>query len=139
MSSHQDLHGRRYVYGKLLELEIGHGIPLIAVSQPTQNTPAGRMARNVMATMGTFFAEQLSVDVRQGIAQRVRDGKFPTVPPYGYRTDRSGGRSVVCVDTEPADNVKRVFHLYAFGHCTLDMIVSRLTDEGRVYKAKQTH
>ena len=55
-------------YGKLLELEVTHGVPLIAISQPTQNTPAGRMARNVMATMGTFFAEQLSVDVKQGLA-----------------------------------------------------------------------
>src|SRR4051812_34064870 len=126
-------------YGKLLELEVGYGVPLIAVGQPTQNTPAGRMARNVMATMGTFFAEQLSVDVRQGIAQRVRDGMFPTVPPYGYCTDRSQGRSVVRVDPEHAENVKRIFHLYGFGHCTLDMIVDRLTAEGRVYKAKQPH
>ena len=126
-------------YGKLLELEQCYGVPLIAVSQPTQNTPAGRMARNIMATMGTFFAEQLSVDVKQGIAQRVREGKFPTVPPYGYRTDRSGGRSVVQLQLEHADNVKRIFGLYAFGHRTLDMIVKQMTAEGRVYKAKQPH
>ncbi len=126
-------------YAKLLELEVGHGIPLIAVSQPTANTPAGRMARNMMATMGTFFAEQLAVDVRQGIAQRVRDGKFPTVPPYGYVTDRSERRSVVRVQPEHAENVKRIFHLYAFGHCTLDMIVKQLPGEGRVYKPKQPH
>jgi site-specific DNA recombinase len=126
-------------YGKLLELEIGHRVPLIAVSQPTQDTPAGRMARNVMATMGTFFAEQLSVDVKQGLAQRVRDGMFPTVPPYGYATDRSGGRSVVRIHPEHAENVKRIFQLYAFGHCTLDMIVERMTVEGRVYKVKQPH
>ena len=126
-------------YGKLLELEQAHGVPLIAVSQLTQDTPAGRMARNVMATMGTFFAEQLSLDVKQGIAQRVRDGKFPTVPPYGYVTDRSGGRSVVRTNDEHAENVKRIFHLYAFGHCTLDMVVNRLAEEGRAYKAKQPH
>ena len=36
-------------YGRLMELESQYGIPLIAVSQPTQNTPAGRMARNMMA------------------------------------------------------------------------------------------
>jgi site-specific DNA recombinase len=126
-------------YAKLLELEVGHGIPLVAVSQPTQNTPAGRMARNVMAIMGTFFAEQLAVDVKAGIAQRVRDGKFPTVPPYGYVTDRSGRRSVVVVHPEHAENVKRIYHLYAFGHCTLDMIIAQLGAEGRIYKSKQPH
>ena len=30
-------------YGRLLELESAYGVPLIAVTQPTQDTPAGRM------------------------------------------------------------------------------------------------
>ena len=38
-------------YGRLLDLEVSHGILLIAVSQPTQDNPAGRMARNMMAAM----------------------------------------------------------------------------------------
>ena len=75
-------------YGRLLDLEVSHGIPLIAVSQPTQDNPAGRMARNMMAAMGTFFAEQLSSDVKEGLARRVREGWFPTVAPYGYFSQR---------------------------------------------------
>lgn len=122
-------------YGRLLELEATHGVPLITVNQPTQNTPAGRMARNMMAAMGTFFAEQLSVDVKQGLAQRVRDGWFPTVPPYGYQTTRTEGRSLVSILPTEADNVRRVFHLYAYEHCTLDMILERLKAEGRTYSA----
>ena len=126
-------------YGKLLELEVTHGVPLIAISQPTQNTPAGRMARNVMATMGTFFAEQLSVDVKQGLAQRVRDGWFPTVAPYGYVSERVDGRSIVKVEPHEADNVKHIFDLYANHGCTIDMVVARLNSDGRTYTAKQPH
>ncbi len=124
-------------YGRLLELEVRHGVPLIAISQPTQDTPAGRMARNMMAAMGTFFAEQLSVDVKEGLAQRVRDGWFPTVAPYGYVSERIDGRSVVKVEPQEAENVRYVFDLYAYHHCTIDMVVQRLADDGRTYIAKQ--
>jgi hypothetical protein len=114
-------------------------VPLIATSQPTQNTPAGRMARNMMDAMGTFFAEQLSVDVKQGLAQRVRDGYFPTVPPYGYSTERVNSRIVVTVEPREAENVKRIFDLYAYHHCTIDMVLAKLKSEGRTYSAKQPH
>ena len=126
-------------YGRLMELESQYGIPLIAVSQPTQNTPAGRMARNMMAAMGTFFTEQLSVDVKEGLARRVREGWFPTVPPYGYRTERVEGRSVVRTEPAEADNVKRIFHLYAYEHCTLDGVITKLDAEARAYTSKQPH
>ena len=124
-------------YGRILELESIHGVPLVAVSQPTQNTPAGRMSRNMMAAMGTFFAEQLSVDVKEGLAQRVRDGWFPTNPPYGYISVRHDGRSTVKVESREAENVTFIFDLYAYHHCTIDMIAARLAGEGRMYTAKQ--
>ena len=126
-------------YGRLMELESLHGIALIAISQPTQNTPAGRMARNMMAAMGTFFTEQLSVDVKEGLARRVREGWFPTVPPYGYRTERVESRSVVRTEPEEAENVKRIFHLYAYEHCTLDRVIEKLDAEARGYTATQPH
>ena len=124
-------------YGRLLDLEVTHGVPLIAIGQPTPDTPAGRMARNMMAAMGTFFAEQLASDVKDGLARRVRDGWFPTVAPYGYESRRVEGRSSVFVDRREAENVKHIFDLYAFHHCTIDMIVAKMQEEGRNYTPKQ--
>lgn len=126
-------------YGKLLEIESIHRVPLIAISQPTQNTPAGRMARNMMAATATYFAEQLSEDVRRGLAQRVREGWFPTVAPYGYYTERIDGRSVVKIEQREAENVRRIYDLYANHHCTIDMVHERIASEGRVYTPKQPH
>ncbi len=123
--------------GRLLDLEVTHGIPLIAVSQPTQDNPTGRMARNMMAAMGTFFAEQLSSDVRDGLARRVREGWFPTVAPYGYISQRVDGRSVVVIEEREAANVKYIFNLYAYQNCTLDMVLEKLHSTGRNYTPKQ--
>ncbi|HEV2293575.1 MAG TPA: recombinase family protein [Tepidisphaeraceae bacterium] len=126
-------------YGRLLELESSHGVPLIAVTQPTQDTPAGRMARGSLALMAAFFTDQLSVDVKQGLARRVSDGWFPTVPPYGYRTERISSRSIVCKESGEAANVERIFRLYAYEYQTLDGVVQKLREEGRIYTAKQPH
>jgi len=124
-------------YGRLLDLEVSHGIPLVAVSQPTQDNPAGRMARNMMAAMGTFFAEQLSSDVKDGLARRVKEGWFPTVAPYGYVSQRVDGRSVVIIEEREAANVQYIFNLYAYQNCTLDMVLEKLHSTGRNYTPKQ--
>lgn len=120
-------------YVELERLETDHHVPFISVSQPTENTPAGRMQRRVLASMASFYTEQQSLDVREGLARRVHDGLFVGHTPYGYRNVRVNGRSVVEVDAQPAENVRYIFRLYAYENHTLDMIVQRLAGESVVY------
>ena len=63
-------------YVELERIESDHGVPFISVSQPTENTPAGRMHRRILASMASFYTEQLSLDVREGLARRVQEGLF---------------------------------------------------------------
>ena len=121
-------------YVELERLESEYNVPFISVSQPTENTPSGRMMRRTMANMASFYTEQQSVDVREGLARRVQEGWFVGKAPYGYRNVRKDGRSVVEVDPHAADNVRRMFHLYAYEPLTLDKLIERLTAEGRVYR-----
>jgi site-specific DNA recombinase len=90
-----------YDYVELERLESEYGVPFISVSQPTDNNPAGRMMRRTLANMASFYTEQLSSDVREGLARRVQEGWFHSVAPYGYRTrlirspvQRSGESSI---------------------------------------------
>jgi site-specific DNA recombinase len=122
-------------YVDLERLESAHDVPLIAVSQPTENTPAGRMQRRVLASMASFYTEQQSLDVREGLAQRAQAGWFVGMTPYGYRNQRQDGRSIVVVESREAANVRRIFDLYAHHHLTIDGIVERLSKEGVAYKA----
>ena len=124
-------------YVELERLESEHGIPFISVSQPTECTPAGRMQRRILANMASFYTEQQSIDVREGLSRRVQAGLFVGVAPYGYRNVRIDGRSIVKIDESQTRNVKRIFDLYAYGHCTLDMIVQKLTQEGITYTGAQ--
>jgi site-specific DNA recombinase len=119
---------------ELERLESEYNVPFLCVSQPTENTPAGRMMRRTLANMASFYTEQQSVDVREGLSRRVRDGWFVTLAPYGYRNVRRDGRGVVEVDPVPAENVRRVFQLYAYENLTLDGLAERLQREGRQFR-----
>jgi DNA invertase Pin-like site-specific DNA recombinase len=124
-------------YVELERLESEYGLPFISVSQPTENTPAGRMMRRTLANMASFFTEQQSVDVREGLARRVKEGWFIGLAPYGYRNIRKDGRGVVEIDPQEAANVKRIFHLYAYENLTLDGLVERVNADGLVFRASQ--
>ncbi len=120
-------------YVDLERLESERQIQLIAVSQPTENTPAGRMQRRMLASMATFYTEQQSLDVKDGLAKRAQSGLFVGLTPYGYANNRINGRSIVEVDAVAAKNVQLIFRLYAFERHTLDMICRRLENDGINY------
>ncbi|MBX3439739.1 MAG: recombinase family protein, partial [Planctomycetaceae bacterium] len=124
-------------YVELERLESEYNLPFISVSQPTENTPAGRMMRRTLANMASFYTEQQSVDVREGLARRVKEGWFVGKAPYGYRNARKDGRGIIEVDPEPASNVKRIFHLYAYENLTLDGLVERINSESRSFRDSQ--
>jgi DNA invertase Pin-like site-specific DNA recombinase len=103
-------------YVELERLETDYGIPFISVSQPTEHTPAGRMQRRVLASMASFYTEQQSIDVQEGIARRVQSGLFAGLAPFGYRNVRIDGRSIVQIDEEqgaqqsPQDTPRPLVH-----------------------------
>jgi DNA invertase Pin-like site-specific DNA recombinase len=121
-------------YVELERLESDHAVPFISVSQHTDNNPAGRMMRRTLASMAAFYTDQQSVDVREGHARRVQEGWFLGKAPYGYRNVRKDGRGLVELDPETAENVRRIFHLFAYEPLTLDGLVSRLHGEGRQFR-----
>ncbi len=127
-----------YDYVEIERLEESTGVPVIYITQPTENTPAGRMMRRTLANMAAFYTEQQSLDVREGTARRVQNGLFCGKAPYGYKNVRVDGRSVVAIDTAAADNVRRSFEFYAYHGHTLDTLGQALVDEGRSYSPTQS-
>lgn len=126
-------------YVELERLESEHGLRFISVSQPTENTPAGRMQRRMLASMASFYTEQQSLDVREGLARRVKSGLFVSKPPFGYINVRTNGRSLIEVDPENAAKIRRIYELYAYNSHTLDSLAKALADEGVTYCESISH
>lgn len=121
-------------YVELERLESEYGLAFISVSQPTDNNPAGRMMRRTLANMASFYTEQQSLDVKEGLARRVQEGWFVGKAPYGYVNVRKDGRCVTQTDTTAARVVKRIFKLYAYEPLTVDALRDRLHAEGVQYR-----
>lgn len=117
-------------YVELERLESEYGIQFISVSQPTENTPAGRMQRRMLASMASFYTEQQSLDVKEGLARRVQSGLFISRAPFGYRNVRIDGRSLIEIDPIDGPKVRRIFELYAYFNHSLDTLIKALADEG---------
>lgn len=115
-------------YVELERLEVEHGVPVIYVAQPTENSPAGRMQRRILANMASFYTEQQSLDVREGMQRRVEAGWFIGKAPFGYRNVRLEGRGLVEVDAGQAEVVREAFTRYATGAYTLDTLLQALKD-----------
>lgn len=120
-------------YGELERLESEHGLRFISVSQPTDNTPAGRMQRRMLASMASFYTEQQSLAVREGLARRMKSGLFVSKPPFGYINKRIDGRSLIEVDPENAAKVRRIYDLYAYHGHTIDSLAKAQANEGVTY------
>jgi site-specific DNA recombinase len=120
-------------YVELERLEADHGLKMIYITQPTENTPAGRMMRRTLANMASFYTEQQSLDVQDGLERRVQNGLFPNKSPYGYRNVRVDGRSMVEVDPDDGPKVRKSFELYAYHGHTLDSLKTALADAGIEY------
>jgi site-specific DNA recombinase len=122
-------------YVELERLESEYGVPFISVSQPTDSNPAGRMMRRTLANMASFYTEQQSLDVREGLERRIREGWFVGKAPYGYRNVRKNGRGIVEIDYETGPNVSRIFELFAYHNHTLDSLSEKLSEERRVFRS----
>lgn len=120
-------------YVELERLESVYGLPFISITQPTANTPTGRMLRRTLANMAAFSTEQQSVDVREGLAKRVEHGLFPSHAPYGYRNIRVNDRGLVELHPQNAQKVKRIHWLYTMALLTVDQIIEKLFEEGLFY------
>jgi site-specific DNA recombinase len=64
-------------YVELERIESEYNVPFFSVTQPTENTPAGRMQRRMLASMASFYTEQQSLDVREGVTRRGREWAVP--------------------------------------------------------------
>ena len=121
-------------YVELERLESEYKVPFISISQQTDNNPAGRMMRRTLANMASFFTEQMAVDISQGINRRVQEGLFAGKIPYGFKSVRVNGRRLIETNQTEAENIRKVFRLYAYGNCTLDGIVRAFERDGVVYR-----
>ena len=109
-------------------------ISLVSVTENLEDTPAGRMVETIIASVSAWYSENLGQEARKGMAQKARNGLWPSMAPLGYLNVRSGtgrrGESTLEIDPERGPLIRQAFDLYATGNWTLTTLQAELTTRG---------
>ena len=57
------------------------GIRLVSVCEPIEDTPAGKLMENFLASMSEYYSANLGSEIRKGNMAKLRKGEWPHKPP----------------------------------------------------------
>ena len=93
-----------------------------------ENTPQGKYMLANEFNSSKQYVDNLSVNTKRGLRQKVRDGHCPRLAPVGYYNHIK--TKTIMVDKKLAEIVRRAFELYASSTKTLDDIAAFLYANG---------
>lgn len=94
-----------------------NGIVLYSATEAIDNnTAAGKLVENIMATIAQFDNDTKSDRTKDGIRKRISKGEISWVAPRGYQNiTKAEGHKTIIPDPELAPLVKRLFEEYSKG------------------------
>ena len=104
------------------------GIEVVSIDEPiTDDTAAGKLARNMLGSMNQFFSDSLSEKTKFRMAAGVKQGRWLWVAPVGYlNADKK-----VLVDGQRAPLVRKAFELIGNGgYATTEAVLKIITSMG---------
>jgi site-specific DNA recombinase len=114
------------------------GARLVSASENIDDTPHGKLIRNIMADFAQYYSDNLATEAKKGARQKAKFGGTPYKPPIGYLTarERIEGREIRIVITDPdrAPLVRWAFKAYATGDYTLHELAEELEERGLSYE-----
>ena len=100
-----------------------------------ENTPQGKYMLANEFTSSKQYVDNLSVNTKRGLRQKVRRGEMPGVAPIGYYNDMR--TKTAKVDKKIAPIIKQAFELYARGDKRLDEVADFLYQNGIHTKSRK--
>ena len=86
------------------------GIDRVSIDEPiTDESAAGKLARNMLASMNQFFSDSLSEKTKYRMAAGVKAGRWLWVAPLGYLNDKTTKQIVI--DPQRAALIRKAFEL----------------------------
>lgn len=105
------------------------GIKCISVTQPTEDTPAGRLIENMFSNIAQFDNELRADRSRNGMIEAVKEGRFVWRAPIGYINTTVAGKKNIVPQEPQASFISQGFSLLAKGYSPKDALVE-LQKEG---------
>ncbi len=119
-----------------------HGVQVVSISEPVDESPAGQLLEGVIEVIDEFYSANLSQDTLRGMKENARRGFCNGGnTPYGYRCVKvrvgNQNKSKLDIESVEADVVKRAFQMSLDGLGLIE-IAKRLNEEGITTRAGHT-
>jgi DNA invertase Pin-like site-specific DNA recombinase len=87
--------------------------------------------------MAKQYIDNLSEEVRKGIAQKCKDGLYPAKAPVGYKNVTSEtGKKIIVPDPATAPYIRQCYELYLSGMYSFKSLAKKLSDDGFLINGK---
>lgn len=73
---------------------------------------------------------QLTENTKRGLAQKIREGEYPSKAPIGYKNITLNGKNTIVEDPNEAPTVRKMFELYSTGNYSLQNIADMFKAQG---------
>ena len=100
-----------------------------------ENTPQGKYMLANEFNSSKQYVDNLSVNTKRGLRQKVREGHYPSIVPFGYYNDVR--TKTVAINKKTAELVRQCFELYARGDKTCGDIADFLFANGVATKGRR--
>ena len=84
-----------------------HGVQVISITEPADNSPTGRLMEAIIEGMDEYYSDNLGEEVTRGMRESVSRGFYlSSRPPYGYRKIRvkDGGKERTKLEIDPVQS-----------------------------------
>ncbi|MFI0411805.1 recombinase family protein [Actinomadura sp. 3N508] len=110
------------------------GAKLVSVSEPVDDTPAGRLLYNMMADVAQYHSDNLGVEVLKGMNKKAETGGTPYRSPLGYLNvqEVKNGEIIrdIIVDPQRGSLIRWMLLEYATGEWTVIQLADALNAQG---------
>ena len=102
-----------------------NGIEVMSVSEQLPDSEFGTLIERIIEWFDEYYSIRLSGEVRRGMKERVKQGGYVSVPPFGYKYENSR----LIPDETEARYVKYIYNQFLSG-TTMIQIAHELNDLG---------
>lgn len=85
---------------------------------------------DMKVAIARFYTNNLSEEVKKGLAEKLRQGWLPTKPPLGYKTIGEKGHKIHVVNEDVAPLIRKMFELYATSIYSLKKLTQIMAESG---------
>ena len=116
---------------KIRELQDSFGIQVHFCNHVFSNDAMGRFSEHIIEGTAEFQSRYISERTKTGMIQKLSQGQWCQVAPYGYVNNKE--TKAVDVDPREAENVRWLYQQYASGNYSLTTLQMAFDSNGRYY------